>query len=199
MGRRGAGIVPSHADRAREQLRNERSPAEAPTQPHEPPKSDMVPSCRLGRIYRDEGFAAYNACLPAGEHSVGRQASLVSGRRSGRRYRFQIPKTAVDASVALARCPPSRRLNPNGTQGTGFPWLRQSEPGLPAGSSREARGKAGGASERKPMWRSSGTRKRLARRTHFWRLEVWGRVRGWAGFGHPYVIQVLGPLKIANW
>jgi hypothetical protein len=24
-----------------------------------------------------------------------------------------------------------------------------------------------------------------------WRLEVWGRVRGWVGFGHPYVIQVL--------
>ncbi len=21
-----------------------------------------------------------------------------------------------------------------------------------------------------------------------WRLEVWGRVRGWTGFGHPYVI-----------
>ena len=25
-----------------------------------------------------------------------------------------------------------------------------------------------------------------------WRLEVWGRVRGWADFGHPYVIEVLG-------
>ena len=24
-----------------------------------------------------------------------------------------------------------------------------------------------------------------------WRLEVWGRVRGWADFGHPFVIQVL--------
>ena len=24
-----------------------------------------------------------------------------------------------------------------------------------------------------------------------WRLEVWGRVRGWADFGHPYVIEVL--------
>ncbi len=24
-----------------------------------------------------------------------------------------------------------------------------------------------------------------------WRLEVWGRVRGWANFGHPFVIQVL--------
>jgi hypothetical protein len=23
-----------------------------------------------------------------------------------------------------------------------------------------------------------------------WRLEVWGRVRGWADFGHPYVIEV---------
>jgi hypothetical protein len=23
-----------------------------------------------------------------------------------------------------------------------------------------------------------------------WRLEVWGRVRGWADFGHPFVIQV---------
>jgi hypothetical protein len=25
-----------------------------------------------------------------------------------------------------------------------------------------------------------------------WRIEVWGRVRGWADFGHPYVIQVVG-------
>ena len=25
-----------------------------------------------------------------------------------------------------------------------------------------------------------------------WRVEVWGRVRGWADFGHPYVIEVLG-------
>ncbi|HEX7778090.1 MAG TPA: hypothetical protein VF424_02565 [Vicinamibacterales bacterium] len=24
-----------------------------------------------------------------------------------------------------------------------------------------------------------------------WRLEVWGRVRGWADFGHPFVIQVV--------
>jgi hypothetical protein len=24
-----------------------------------------------------------------------------------------------------------------------------------------------------------------------WRVEVWGRVRGWADFGHPYVIEVL--------
>lgn len=24
-----------------------------------------------------------------------------------------------------------------------------------------------------------------------WRLEVWGRVRGWADFGHPFVIEVL--------
>lgn len=24
-----------------------------------------------------------------------------------------------------------------------------------------------------------------------WRVEVWGKVRGWADFGHPYVIQVL--------
>jgi hypothetical protein len=24
-----------------------------------------------------------------------------------------------------------------------------------------------------------------------WRFEVWGRVRGWADFGHPYVIEVL--------
>jgi hypothetical protein len=24
-----------------------------------------------------------------------------------------------------------------------------------------------------------------------WRIEVWGRVRGWADFGHPYVVQVL--------
>lgn len=24
-----------------------------------------------------------------------------------------------------------------------------------------------------------------------WRLEVWGRARGWTGFGHPYVIQIL--------
>jgi hypothetical protein len=23
-----------------------------------------------------------------------------------------------------------------------------------------------------------------------WRLEVWGRVRGWADFGHPYIIEV---------
>ena len=25
-----------------------------------------------------------------------------------------------------------------------------------------------------------------------WRLEVWGRVRGWVDFGHPFVIEVLG-------
>jgi hypothetical protein len=25
-----------------------------------------------------------------------------------------------------------------------------------------------------------------------WRLEVWGRVRGWADFGHPFVVQVSG-------
>ena len=26
-----------------------------------------------------------------------------------------------------------------------------------------------------------------------WRLEVWGRVRGWANFGHPFDIEVLNP------
>ncbi len=25
-----------------------------------------------------------------------------------------------------------------------------------------------------------------------WRLEVWGRVRGWVDFGHPFVIEVVG-------
>ena len=25
-----------------------------------------------------------------------------------------------------------------------------------------------------------------------WRLEVWGRVRGWVNFGHPFVIEVRG-------
>jgi hypothetical protein len=25
-----------------------------------------------------------------------------------------------------------------------------------------------------------------------WRLEVWGRVRGWVDFGHPFMIEVLG-------
>jgi hypothetical protein len=29
------------------------------------------------------------------------------------------------------------------------------------------------------------------RKEIIWRFEVWGRVRGWANFGHPYVIQVL--------
>jgi len=25
-----------------------------------------------------------------------------------------------------------------------------------------------------------------------WRVEVWGRVRGWVDFGHPFVIEVVG-------
>jgi hypothetical protein len=30
-------------------------------------------------------------------------------------------------------------------------------------------------------------------RSHvIWRLEVWGRVRGWVDFGHPFVIEVSG-------
>jgi hypothetical protein len=29
------------------------------------------------------------------------------------------------------------------------------------------------------------------RKELIWRLEVWGRVRGWANFGHPYDIEVL--------
>jgi hypothetical protein len=28
-----------------------------------------------------------------------------------------------------------------------------------------------------------------------WRLEVWGRVRGWVNFGHRFVIEVLGGAK----
>ena len=28
-----------------------------------------------------------------------------------------------------------------------------------------------------------------------WRLEVWGRVRGWANFGHPFEIEVLNPAE----
>lgn len=28
-----------------------------------------------------------------------------------------------------------------------------------------------------------------------WRLEVWGRVRGWANFGHPYDIEVFNPAE----
>jgi hypothetical protein len=28
--------------------------------------------------------------------------------------------------------------------------------------------------------------------TVVWRLEVWGRVRGWVNFGHPFVIEVVG-------
>jgi hypothetical protein len=30
------------------------------------------------------------------------------------------------------------------------------------------------------------------KRTVVWRLEVWGRVRGWVDFGHPFVIDVAG-------
>lgn len=30
------------------------------------------------------------------------------------------------------------------------------------------------------------------RKTVVWRLEVWGRVRGWVNFGHPFVIDVVG-------
>jgi len=30
------------------------------------------------------------------------------------------------------------------------------------------------------------------RPTVVWRLEVWGRVRGWVNFGHPFVIDVVG-------
>jgi stage V sporulation protein SpoVS len=30
------------------------------------------------------------------------------------------------------------------------------------------------------------------RKTVVWRLEVWGRVRGWVDFGHPFVITVSG-------
>ena len=29
-------------------------------------------------------------------------------------------------------------------------------------------------------------------KTVVWRLEVWGRVRGWVNFGHPFVIEVTG-------
>ena len=29
-------------------------------------------------------------------------------------------------------------------------------------------------------------------KTVLWRLEVWGRVRGWVNFGHPFVITVTG-------
>jgi hypothetical protein len=30
----------------------------------------------------------------------------------------------------------------------------------------------------------------IGQREIVWRLEVWGRVRGWVDFGHPYVIEV---------
>lgn len=34
-------------------------------------------------------------------------------------------------------------------------------------------------------------------KTVVWRLEVWGRVRGWVDFGHPFVVQVAGVRLVA--
>ena len=35
-------------------------------------------------------------------------------------------------------------------------------------------------------------------KTVVWRLEVWGRVRGWVNFGHPFVIDVSGAVSDRN-